>query len=360
MWVGMSLAGSGLGVQQIANRTWTPIRRPGFDSSHLNTSVLYQDHEGTLWIGTVDHGLYRIKGDSVDHFDTSDGLSGDSVSQIMEGHEGNVWITTGEGLDRFRALPVATYSMKQGLASPVVSSVFASRTGELWVATGAGIDILHGGNIRHLTAANGLPGKVARSVFQASDGTFWIAVDDKLVAYSKNSMRTINLPSGKPFGSILSITEDRDHCLWVVTMGDTTTHVYRISGFHTQEEAFPSDLPPSVLHSRKARGWLVAWPAQRGSRELSRWEADSVSGAVSRYHSAGDARSDALAQHCAGGGWNCLSRLRRRSDRVEKGSFQSTHGEERPALSLCYDLPERQERYVVPLLELRGSIRYEG
>ena len=73
----MSLAGSGLGVQQIANRTWTPIRRPGFDSSRLNASVLYRDREGTLWIGMVDHGLYRIKDDLVDHFDTTDGLSGD-------------------------------------------------------------------------------------------------------------------------------------------------------------------------------------------------------------------------------------------------------------------------------------------
>ena len=256
MWVGMFLAGSGLGVQQIVGHTWTPIRRPGFDSSRLNTSVLYRDHEGTLWIGTVDHGLYRIKDDQVDHFDTSDGLSGDSVSQIMEDHEGNVWITTGEGLDRFRALPVTTYSMKQGLSSPVVSSVFASRTGNLWVATGAGIDILDGSKIRHLTAANGLPGKVARSVFQASDGTFWIAVDDKLVAYSNGSMRTINLPSGKPFGSILSITEDRDHRLWVVTMGDTTTHVYRVSGFHTQEESFPADLPPVFSIAARQEGGL--------------------------------------------------------------------------------------------------------
>ena len=49
-------------------------------------------------------------------FRRSDGLSGDFVENLFEDREGNIWVATGDGLDRFRDFAVPTISVKQGLS----------------------------------------------------------------------------------------------------------------------------------------------------------------------------------------------------------------------------------------------------
>ena len=62
---------------------------------------ILRDHEGALWIGTTDRGLVHMHQGKTDVFGRSDGLSGDFVERIFEDREGNIWVPTIEGLDRF-------------------------------------------------------------------------------------------------------------------------------------------------------------------------------------------------------------------------------------------------------------------
>ena len=50
-------------------------------------------------------------------FAQSDGLSGDDVTSLFEDREGNIWVATVDGLDRFRDFAVPTISVKQGLST---------------------------------------------------------------------------------------------------------------------------------------------------------------------------------------------------------------------------------------------------
>ena len=50
-------------------------------------------------------------------FARSDGLSGDRISRLFEDREGNIWVATSDGLDRFRDFAVSTISVKQGLSN---------------------------------------------------------------------------------------------------------------------------------------------------------------------------------------------------------------------------------------------------
>jgi len=49
----------------------------------------------------------------LDVFSQADGLSGDFVSAIFEDREGNIWVATIDGLDRFRESAVATSSYRR-------------------------------------------------------------------------------------------------------------------------------------------------------------------------------------------------------------------------------------------------------
>src|SRR6202521_1550616 len=72
LWVGLVHAGKGGGLQQPAHGTWKPFVTPEFDGSTLEVTALLVDRHSSLWIGTLGEGIYRIQGNKVDHFRSSD------------------------------------------------------------------------------------------------------------------------------------------------------------------------------------------------------------------------------------------------------------------------------------------------
>jgi ligand-binding sensor domain-containing protein len=95
----------------------------------------------------VDQGLLHVHQGRTDRFTRSDGLSGDAVSSLFEDREGNIWVATVDGLDRFRNFAVATISIEQGLSSRGVSSILAAKDGTVWLGTDYGLNRWNNGHI---------------------------------------------------------------------------------------------------------------------------------------------------------------------------------------------------------------------
>jgi hypothetical protein len=89
VWVGMDIAGPGLGLQQLSQGAWKPFANSELDGSTLKVQALFEDRENALRIGTATKGIYRIEGRTVDHIYTADGLSSDSVYWFYEDREGS-------------------------------------------------------------------------------------------------------------------------------------------------------------------------------------------------------------------------------------------------------------------------------
>jgi ligand-binding sensor domain-containing protein len=79
LWVGISDAGPGLGLEQFEHNAWRPFHERNLDGSKLAVSSLFLDRDRALWIGTMDQGIFRIRGNRVDRFNAADGLSSKSV-----------------------------------------------------------------------------------------------------------------------------------------------------------------------------------------------------------------------------------------------------------------------------------------
>ena len=118
-------------------------------------------------------------------FSESDGLSGDDIYDLFEDREGNIWVATINGLDRFHELPVVTYSKKQGLSDIPWGGMLAARDGSVWFATLNGLNRLSHGQVavyrQHRTArgqevvGSGLPDEGVGSLFQDSRGRIWVS-----------------------------------------------------------------------------------------------------------------------------------------------------------------------------------------
>ena len=68
----------------------------------VDSNKLLRDRDGGLWIGTHQRGLIHVYHGRTDVFRKSDGLTGDIIAGIFEDREGNIWVSTSGGLDRFR------------------------------------------------------------------------------------------------------------------------------------------------------------------------------------------------------------------------------------------------------------------
>src|SRR5262249_2326507 len=66
---------------------------------------------------------------------------------LFEDREGNIWVGTDNGLDRFRHTSAATVSVNQGLSQGTPWSLLAARDGSVWVGTLDGLNRLKDGQI---------------------------------------------------------------------------------------------------------------------------------------------------------------------------------------------------------------------
>jgi PAS domain S-box-containing protein len=252
LWVGLVHAGNGGGLQQLAQGKWKPFVTPEFDGRRLKVTALLVDRDSSLWIGTLNRGIYRIQGNNVDHFGNSDGLSGDAVTRLFQDREGNIWIATSSGIDNFHEVRVATFSTRQGLSADQVNAVLASRDGTVWIGN-YGLDVLRSGKINSIQPQNGLPGRAVTSLLEDRAGRLWVGVDKELSVYERGKFRKISAPDRKPLGAVRAMAEDVDGSIWAVTAhlpsgsGNVSSTIqsrlFRIQDVKIREEISSPQLP---------------------------------------------------------------------------------------------------------------------
>jgi signal transduction histidine kinase/ligand-binding sensor domain-containing protein len=242
--------------------------------------ALTLDRAGSFWIGTQEEGLIRRISARVERFTEADGLSGDSVVNVLEDREGNVWVATTSGLDRFRDVKVATVTTREGLPFRHVGAVTSSSKGGVWLANHR--TLVRMMDARSLPAVVRPPGAETASLFEDSRGRLWVGVDEGLASFVDGRFSIITLPDGSRTGVVLSMAEDRDSDLWL-----TTTHAtYLLLRIRDGRviETVPRDAigVPSVLLAAHAESGV--WLGARDGRLLL-YRSGRV---VSRLRSPGD------------------------------------------------------------------------
>src|SRR6185369_13523495 len=96
-------------------------------------TALYEDREGSLWVGTRAGGLAQFTDRALDRQSGPPSLADRWVSTVVEEGDGTLWAGSGKGLTRFRNGEERTYTRTDGLPSNEVVSIFPTGAGELWV-----------------------------------------------------------------------------------------------------------------------------------------------------------------------------------------------------------------------------------
>ena len=251
--VGIESAGPGLGLERLRNGVLMPVVLPNFDGSKLFIQRIMADSDKSLWIATFGNGIYRIHGQTVDHFGRADGLSSDTVFDLYEGDDGIVWAATADGIDNFRDLPVTTFPTSTGLGPTGAASVMATKDGTVWVANLGALDFVRNGVVSSVR----VPGQQVSSFLEDHQGNIWVGVDDGLFIYKDGRFRRIPEPDQHPLGLVVGITEDVDGNIWAECKG-AQRRLIRIRDFKVREEFSEPQVPKAKAIAADPNGgiWL--------------------------------------------------------------------------------------------------------
>jgi signal transduction histidine kinase/ligand-binding sensor domain-containing protein len=226
---GRLLVGMHGGIETLIDGKSKPYALPSTLGQFKAQLRFFRGHNGSLWIGTADRGVVHIHQGKADLYTQADGLSGDYVNCVFEDREGDIWVATRDGLDRFRDFAVVTFSAKQGLSHNMTTSVLASRDGSVWIGSAVGglnrwingTMSTYGGPAQLASGAGHKEddplqrqrlGAAPDSLFQDHAGRIWVSTLSGVGYLQGNRFVRIE---GIPAGQILSIAEDSDRNLWM-------------------------------------------------------------------------------------------------------------------------------------------------
>ena len=258
----------GAGLMQLAGDDVDayPIRDAGnrnrlLADHEVNANRLLRDRDGGLWIGTVDRGLIHLRNGHADRFKRSDGLSGDVILSLFEDREGNVWVASTGGLDRFRELPVTTISVRQGLSSEAIQAVLAATDGSIWAAAANGLTRLKNGETTIFRTGSGVP-DAPQSLYQDDRGRIWVSTRQGLAYFADDTFVGVK---GVPGGAVHYIAGDSEGNLWLSEQQNL---------LHLMNGRLVEQIPWSELGRQQQASSVLA---ERGGVWLGFWSDGAVS-----------------------------------------------------------------------------------
>jgi len=185
-------------------------------------TAILQSHDGYIWFGT-ELGLVRFDGLRFTVFDKGNvpELRSNVVDALLEDRAGDLWIgTLGGGLTRYRGGTFTTFGVKEGVSSDSVLSLLEDHAGNLWIGTeGGGLNRFRDGHFSVFDVKNGLSNNEVFALAEGANGDIWIGTHDGLNVRRSDGFHKYGTRDSLPNAYIRSLYEDRQGTLWIGTNG---------------------------------------------------------------------------------------------------------------------------------------------
>ncbi len=191
---------------------------PGLKGFLVN---MLEDHNGCLWISTS-KGLLKKTGPGIETYTTAQGLSADHISDLLEDSGNRLWIGTINGLDRLKKEADGKLWFEPALNSVIIICLFEDYQGSLWAGTyDSGLYRLKDAKFQSYYPLKEIPGDMLFSICEARDGDTWIGtVSGKLYRVRRQKcIEAVEIP-GLTGTGISAIAEDNEANLWLGTNGN--------------------------------------------------------------------------------------------------------------------------------------------
>ena len=195
-------------------------------------SAMTTTPDGSLWVGSRQNGLTRIKNGSSHIYsaksDSVKTLIDDHVNALCADKSGNLWIATNGGLQVYnpKMNTFSSYTRENGMLSTNnVTSLFYGKDNNLMIGTGEGLIVLNL-STREKTVLRGnttnlktFTNNYITQVYEDSRGLLWIGTREGINILNPVNDELVYLTEadGLCNNSICGLAEDKNHSIWVTT-----------------------------------------------------------------------------------------------------------------------------------------------
>ena len=177
--------------------------------------ALYQDHNGTLWVG-VQNGFWRWTPGPKEFFSVPDDRSG--ITSFAEDETGQLFLGSSSGVRRFVNGRVESYPSSDPQYRWQVIRMFRDHDGGIWVGTAEhGLAHIHERRRRTdvFSHEDGLSGDYVTNFLEDHEGSIWVATYDGIDRFREYAIPTISTKQGLSSAVPWSVLASKDGSVWI-------------------------------------------------------------------------------------------------------------------------------------------------
>ena len=220
----------------------------------ITIHALVADGDGNVWVGTENHGLFRIVPRAIRTIVSPDGDS--HVVSLKSTHDGFLWLATEsgkfagikddnwlpwtvftkhrallyssrnenyyglDGLGLSRLIKRTSSTTLVGSSVTNITALFEDRSGRIWMGTRAeGVELFADEQFISLETASGLNDTTVTSFAQGTNGAVWIGAQNGLYRAAGEEVRRFSEEDGYAGGGVRTLLRDRRGTIWIGTEG---------------------------------------------------------------------------------------------------------------------------------------------
>ena len=209
-------------LEWTAQETWAPDRAtadPAYGRFAVGKELppmfplgLVEDRDGSIWLGSLEHGLVQVNQSRVQVYSEKDGLPGSHCVPVFRDDSGAIWITGRRGLTRYANGRFQTVGERDGLPNDLLLDLIEDDLGNFWISGKRGIHRIAraeleaffagpSNRVRTLTlgARDGMLTPECSSLHyptmaKTPDGHIWVATRNGLATFDPSRVRLNTQP----------------------------------------------------------------------------------------------------------------------------------------------------------------------
>jgi AraC-like DNA-binding protein/streptogramin lyase len=182
-------------------------------------TVIFEDKQGGLLLGTAYTGLGIRQGERFGRMDSGDRLNGESVTAICQDREGVTWIGTDGGLYTLKQGNLREYTDAAGQKPESVRSLWTSPDGSLWIGSdGEGLYCQRDNRLSKEPASGELENHFIYALLEDHEGGLWLGTyTEGLLRLTRKRVSGLLRAVGPGVSVINTLLVDHEGFLWAGT-----------------------------------------------------------------------------------------------------------------------------------------------
>lgn len=259
---------------QIAFRVFN--HKTGLYQTQIN--CIEFDQQGYLWVGTAD-GAARYNGHSWTAVHLPTQTKSNHIKAMLAASDGSMWFgSANAGLSRLKNGEWKVFTTELGLPTQTINSLIETKSesgaATIWVGTAQGCAFFQGERWTVLKPNTGLPSETVTSLaevkFLTGKPTLWAGTTSGLASFDGQTWKPVpNFPLSPPLSTVTAILETQDKTGQSVVWVGTNAGVCRLAADGTWtvfglKEGLPNLDVTALITTTEKDGTQILWAGTNG------------------------------------------------------------------------------------------------